>query len=142
MRSLTQRWAQSGHFLLFLKRAGEASHSSLVACQWVWLNKHQYPWISLKVLENTWINCCDSVSTLNMHDHLTYLTGFDASGSKCAKVLNMARLYMQGLCKVLNMSEYGSIVLNNASICLSVSQFAWTWLNIVKCPWICLKMLK
>ena len=35
----------------------------------------------------------------------------DASGSKFARVLNMARLYKEGLHRVLNMSEYG---LNNA----------------------------
>ena len=57
----------------------------------------------------------------------------DASGSKCARVLNMARLYMQGLCRILNMLEYDSIFLN-------VFQYAWPWLNIAECPWISLKM--
>ena len=50
----------------------------------------------------------------------------DASGSKCAKVLNIACLYMQGLQRVLYMSEYISIHLN-------VPQYTWTWLNIAKC---------
>ena len=38
----------------------------------------------------------------------------DASGSKKARVLNMARLYMQGLRRVPNVFDYGSICLNNA----------------------------
>ena len=33
----------------------------------------------------------------------------------------MARLYMQGLRRVWNMSDYGSIRLNNAWICLNMS---------------------
>ena len=36
----------------------------------------------------------------------------DSSGSLCIKVLNMAWLCMQGLCRVLNMSKYGLICLN------------------------------
>ena len=44
----------------------------------------------------------------------------DASGSTCARVLNMARVYMQGLRRVPNMSGYGSIRFNNASICLNM----------------------
>ena len=34
----------------------------------------------------------------------------------------MARLYMQGLLRVPNMSDYGSIRLDNPSICLSIPQ--------------------
>ena len=37
-----------------------------------------------------------------------------ASGSKCVRVLNMAQLYMQGLYRALNMSDYGKIRLSNA----------------------------
>ena len=48
-------------------------------------------------------------------DILHILQAFeDASGSKYDRVLNMVRFYMQGLRRVLNMSEYGSIRLNNA----------------------------
>ena len=50
-------------------------------------------------------------------------------------------LIMQGFHRVLNMSEYGSICLNNAWICLHISQYAWTWLNITKCLWISLNKL-
>ena len=63
------------------------------------------------------------------------------SGSKCVRVINMTRQYMQGLHRVLNMLEYDSIHLNNAWICLNVPQYPWTWLNIAECPWICLNKL-
>ena len=42
----------------------------------------------------------------------------------------MVRLYMQGLRRVLDVSDYGSIRLNNAWICL----------NMPECPSICLDM--
>ena len=58
-----------------------------------------------------------------MSDHLTCSKTFgDASGSKYVRVVNMARLYMQGLHIVLNMCEYGSIIPQYASISLNVSQ--------------------
>ena len=66
-----------------------------------------------------------------------------ASGSKYARVLNIARMYIQGLQRVLDMSEYdsyASIISEYASICLNVHQYAWTWLNIVACPWISWKL--
>ena len=44
-----------------------------------------------------------------MNDHVT------CSGEhQGARILNMAGLYMQGLYRVMNMSDYGSIRLNNA----------------------------
>ena len=43
-----------------------------------------------------------------MHGHLTFLAFEDASCSKCARILAIARLYMQGLRRVPNMSDYGS----------------------------------
>ena len=50
-----------------------------------------------------------------MPDQLTCLQAFeDALCSKCARVLNMAWLYSQGLDRVPNMSKYGSIYLINA----------------------------
>ena len=48
-----------------------------------------------------------------MPDHLTCSTE-DVSGSKSARVLNMALLYMQRLRGIPNMSDYVSIRLNNA----------------------------
>ena len=51
-----------------------------------------------------------------MHDYLTCWTQTfgDASGSKYARVLHMARLFMQRLRRFPNMPDYGSIRLNNA----------------------------
>ena len=37
----------------------------------------------------------------------------DASGSKYTRILNKARLYKQEF-RILNMSEYGTLFLNNA----------------------------
>ena len=54
----------------------------------------------------------------------------DYTGSKCARVLNMARFYMQGLHRVLNMSEYGSINISNAWISLNMTEFCWMSLNM------------
>ena len=65
----------------------------------------------------------------------------DALSSEYARVRNIARLYMQGLHRVRKMSEYGSIYLNNARICLNVPKYGWTCLNIAECPWICPKKL-
>ena len=47
-----------------------------------------------------------------MHDNHVQKAFEDTSGSKQARVLNMARLYMQGLRRVPNMSDYGSVCLN------------------------------
>ena len=98
---------------------------------------HQYPWISLNILDNFWINYDKA---LNMSAYEYVWQGFgDASGSKCPRVLKTARLYMQMLYRVPNMSEYGSVCLNNAwyaSACfnvpLDVTQYARPWLNIAE----------
>ena len=81
MENVTQRLIQSGpfspkpgHFFDFQIRAGETSPSLLVGCLWMWLNMHQYPWISINALGNAWINCSDYPRTLNMSGHLTCLT--------------------------------------------------------------------
>ena len=42
----------------------------------------------------------------------------------------MARLYMQGLDRVANMSDYGSMHLNNAWICLNIPEHDWILLNV------------
>ena len=59
-------------------------------------------------------------------------------GVQQTRVLNMVQLYMQGLCKIPNIPDYGSIRLNSAWIYLNVAQYAWTWLNIAECCWQCL----
>ena len=38
----------------------------------------------------------------------------DVSSSEKARVLNMAQLYIRGIRRVLNMSDYGSIGLRNS----------------------------
>ena len=51
---------------------------------WLWLNMNQYPWISISILQNAWINFSKCYArALNMPDHLTCLT------SKIPQVLNM-----------------------------------------------------
>ena len=40
----------------------------------------------------------------------------DVLGSNCIRVLNMILLYMQGILRVLNISRYDSVCLNNARI--------------------------
>ena len=60
----------------FQKGKRRAALSLLVAGLWMWLNMHRYPWISVDILENTWINCSEYVRTLNMLDHLRCLTDF------------------------------------------------------------------
>ena len=79
----------------------------------------EFPWISLKTLEQTvmavpglWIY----LIILNVRQAFE-----DVLGSKCVRILNMARFYMQGLCRVPNISEYGSVCLNNVWLCLNTS---------------------
>ena len=48
----------------------------------------------------------------------------DALGFYYVRVLNMARFSMQGLRRVLNMSENGSIITEYASICLNVPTYS------------------
>ena len=92
-----------GHFD-FQKREGKASPLPLVASLWVWLNMHQYSWISLNILENAWINCSDYARALKMHDHLTCSTGFCGClrfsmchGSEYGMILYASRAYSSHL---------------------------------------------
>ena len=49
---------------------------------------------------------------------------------------------MHRLRRVPNMPDCGSVFLNSAWICLiNIHQYVLTWLNIIECPWKCLKML-
>ena len=54
----------------------------------------------------------------------------DVSSSKRVRVLNMARLHMLGLRRVPNMSDYGSIHLNNASLSLNISKHCSIFLSM------------
>ena len=83
MENWTQRWTQSGlsfqgqsTVFTFQKGQWRPPLFSLVAGLWVWLNRNQYPWICLNIVENTWINCSDYVRAMNMPDHLKCLTSF------------------------------------------------------------------
>ena len=109
----------------------------LVVHLWVWLNMCQNPWIFLNTFENAWINCFDFPVALScliiLHAPQTFE---DVLGSKCARVLNMTRLHMQGLNRVLNLSEYGSICLNNAWICMNMAEYCWMSLIMPANAWI------
>ena len=48
----------------------------------------------------------------------------------------MARLYIQGLRRVLNKSDHGSICLNNTWICLDKPEHGWIFLNVPEYSWI------
>ena len=60
-------------FLICIKDRG-GWPSPLVVHLQVWLNMLQYPWKCLN--KHAWINCFDYARALNMHDHLTFSTGF------------------------------------------------------------------
>ena len=51
----------------------------------------------------------------------------DAWGSKCPSVLNMIRLYMQGLHRILNITEYASM-----SQHLNMPRYALRTLNVAE----------
>ena len=89
----------------------------------VWLNTYHYAWISLNVLEMLgetiltmlWLWIC----LIILHVQQAFE---DTLGSKCARVQNIAQLYMQGLHRVLNMlnlPHYASIMPEYPSICLT-----------------------
>ena len=73
----------------------------------------------------------------NMPDHLLWQTSENTLGSKGARVLNMAWLYMQGLYRVVNMSQYAWICLN----ILNKPDHYWIWLNVPEYAWKCLSKL-
>ena len=130
---------KSGHFFDFQKRSWEVSPSHLVVhqCGWICINIPEYPCISLKMQEETVLTMPDLwICLINL---LFWQAFEDSSGSKCARVLNIALLHMREWHWVLNISEYGSICLN-VSIGPNAPQYAWTWLIIAECPCFCLKM--
>ena len=104
---------------LFKKEQKRSSLVLLVALLWVWLNIHQYPWICLNILEYVWINCSISGLWICLVILHVWQAFKDTLCYKCARVLNIAQLYMQGLQRVANMPEYSSIPLNNAWISLN-----------------------
>ena len=96
MDTIRAFFPKSVHFLQFSKKGiGGSPCPTLVAS----VSVANFASSSLNILEHR----SDYARALN-----------NASGSKGAKVLNMTRLYMPGLHRVLNMSEYGSVYLNNS----------------------------
>ena len=99
----------------------------------------EYPWISLNILENTWITVLPmpglSICLITLH---VWQAFENASGSKCARVLNMPQLHVQELHRVPNMSGNTSICLNNAWICLNNAR--WICLNMAEYCWMSLYM--
>ena len=65
-----------GTFFDFQKGQGRLPLCFLVHQMKVCLNFHQYLWIFQSILENVRINSSDDDRALNIHDHLTCLTGF------------------------------------------------------------------
>ena len=78
MKILTQRWTPIRVFLFKIRvlffRYSKESRGGLppFAHLWVWLNKYQYLWISLK----PWISCSGHARVLNIPNHLTFSTCF------------------------------------------------------------------
>ena len=113
METLTRKCRQSGPFFskiralfpIFKKGQGRLLLLPLVPRLWEWLNMYWYPWISLNILNIPeypqecfkklfWL--CQGSGILHFFDRSAEYT----SGSKSPKV----RIYMLGLCRVLNMS--------------------------------------
>ena len=143
MDTIRAFFLKSEHFVLYSKKS--RGGSPLVAHMWVWINKHQYPWISLNILENAWMLwlCQDSEYAWSSYMFNRVL--------KCLfmpQVLNVSefQIWYSCICKgytrfwiCLDMAQHDSMP-EYASICLNAPQYAWTWLNSAECPWICLKM--
>ena len=108
-------------FLNFQKGQGRPPLSSLVARLSVVeyaltsLNMPKYPWKCLNKL--FWLCQSSEICLVTIHVHQALE---DASGFKYARVHNIAQLYMQGLPRVLNLSDYDSICLRKAWICLNM----------------------
>ena len=93
--------------------AHSVSTLSLVLWMRLW-NILKYPWKCLNKFFWLWQSTEYAWSVWQIFE--------DASGCKCIRVLNMTRIYMQGLHTVLYMSAYDSICLNNTWICLDMPQ--------------------
>ena len=101
---------------------------------------HQFPWISLNILENTWImfwQCqgseyvwssyiLDMSWVLNVSEFWTWC------GSTCKGYTDI------WIC--LNIAHYASVMPEYACAYLNVPKHAWTWLNSATCRWISLKI--
>ena len=112
MENLIQRWTQSG---LFSPKNQDTLHQPSCAT----MSAAEYSSVFLNILENAWINCSMPELWMRLIILHVWQAFEDAPGSKCAMVLNVARLYMQGSHKVLNVS----IWLNTPQ--WSLNTYAW-----------------
>ena len=123
-------FSKSEHFYDFQNGEGRTPLSSLVACLWVWLNMHQYPWIFrlCQGSEYAWSSY--------IFDRLLTIP----------PVLNKPGFWIWRSCIYKGYAEsqyiwyapYTSIMTEYASTCLNVPQYTWIWLNIAECLLICL----
>ena len=127
MESLTQRWSQSGsffpksgHIFQFSKMTGEASP---FLPSWAHVNVAEYASISLNMSKYPW-KCLIKLFWLSQSSEYSW--------SSHVRQAFEARMYMQGLRRVPNISDNGFIRLYNAKLCH----------NIPKCSSICLSMAK
>ena len=102
-----------------------------------WVNMHQHTWISLYILENTWINCSNATA-LNMPDYFTGLKDFWRyfgfkifQGSEhftvvCARVI-VFWIYF-------NMTQYASAMPEYVLMPLNKPDHDWVLLNILNMP--------
>ena len=130
---------------IFKKWQGRPPPPPVVAHLWVWLNIHQYPWISLNIPENAWINCPVMLGLWICLIILRVPRAFEnAWCSKYSRVLNMGYI-CKGYTELwmwLSIAHCVSIMSKYASICLSVLQCPWKWLDIVpEYAWKCLNKL-
>ena len=122
MENSTQRETQSGPFFSKI-RAFFSTYKLPCPPSCMPVSVDEYTSVSLNIPKYPW-KCLQNVLTMpglwiclvTLHIRQAFE---DASGSTCVRVLNMARLYMQGLHRVLIKSEYGSICPNNVSVCLN-----------------------
>ena len=117
VENVTQRWTptgpffpKSGCFFFFSKTSRGGLPSPQTVHLWMWQNMHQYPWMSLNILENAWINCSDYARTLTMLDHVSCSTGF----WRCLGF------------KMCQSSEYGTVVYVRVT---QISECHWIWFS-------------
>ena len=94
----------------------------------------EYAWVSLNILENAWINCSMPGLWIRLIILHVWQAFEDVSGYKCARVLNMTRLYIYK-----GYTEFW-ISLNMPQKCLNMPQFALMSLNVPAQDWILLNV--
>ena len=110
----------------------------------VWINMHQYFWISPTILQNACImfrlcqgsECAWSSYMLNRLLRMSWVL-----------IVSEFWIWYCCICRgyiefwiFLNMTQYALIMLEYDSVCLNIRQYSRTWLNIAECLWIDLTM--